>query len=66
MEREVTVSGRLGNELIIVTTEQIAGKGLQIVSTHYNINTMKVLSKKNVWYFSFNWKGIMNTNGKIF
>ena len=66
VERKVTVSGRLGNELIIVSTEQYTGKGLQIVSTHHNIHTMEILSKKNVWYFSFNWKGIMNSNGKIF
>ena len=60
VERKVTVSGRLGNELIIVSTELYTGKGLQIVSTHHNIHTMEILSKKNVWYFSFNWKGLMN------
>lgn len=64
--REVSVSGRLGNELIIVSTEQQLGKGLQIVSTHYNIHDMKIISKKSVWYFAFNWKGIMNVKGDIF
>ena len=64
--REVSVSGRLGNELIIVSTEQQSGKGLQIVSTHYNIHDMKIISKKSVWYFAFNWKGIMNVKGDIF
>ena len=66
MEREVCVSGRLGNELIIVSTELHETKGLQIVSTHHNIHNMEILSKRSVWYFSFNWKAIMNTKGDIF
>jgi hypothetical protein len=64
VEREVSVSGRIGNELIIVSTELQPRKGLQIVSTHYNIHDMKILSKRSVWYFAFNWKGIMNSGGE--
>jgi len=66
VEREVSVSGRLGNELIMVSTELDAKKGLQIVSEHYNMQTMKLLSKKNVWYFSFNWTALTNLKGEIF
>jgi hypothetical protein len=66
MGREVTVSGKRGNELIVVSTEQHETKGLQIVSTRYGLHNMKILSKKSVWYFSFNWKGIMNSEGDIF
>jgi len=63
VKREVCVSGRLGNELIIVSEEQ--HKGLQIVSTHYDRYNMKILSKRSVWYFAFNWKGIMNSGGDL-
>ena len=66
VEREVSVSGRLGNELIMVSTELDAKKGLQIVSEHYNMQTMKLLSKKNVCYFSFNWTALTNLKGEIF
>ena len=65
IDRDISVSGRLGNELVIVSTEQHPTEGLQVVSTHYNINTMKLLSKRSVWYFSFNWKGIEAIDGKI-
>lgn len=66
MEREVCLSGRLGDELIIVSTELHETKGLQIVSTHHNIHNMEILSKRSVYYFSFNWRGIMNVKGDIF
>jgi len=58
---DIAVSGvsRLGN-LIQVTKElSKEGNGLEIVIRYIDPIVMRTIRERRVWYFSFNWKGLM-------
>lgn len=61
VDREVCVSGVINDTLVMVSKEQHPTKGLQIVVTYTDTETCKVLNRRSMWYFSFNWKGLMAT-----
>ena len=58
---DIAVSGvsRLGN-LIQVTKElSKEGNGLEIVIRYIDPIVMRTIRERRIWYFSFNWKGLM-------
>ncbi len=58
IQKHVTLSAKSDDLVIIVTTEENATKGLQLVLKYYHFDTMQLLKKRSYWYYSFNWKGL--------
>jgi hypothetical protein len=60
---DIAVSGFTKNGTMVQVTKELRDpmKGEEVVVRHINPNTMKVIKERGVWFFSFNWKGLMNT-----
>lgn len=60
---DIAVSGLTKNGTIVQVTKELRNsmKGEEIIVRYINPSTMKVVKERGVWFFSFNWKGLMNT-----
>ena len=54
----IEVSGKLDEETIVIVSHEMS----DIVVRYYHLGeTLDLLKERKMWYFSFNWKGLMAT-----
>lgn len=55
----IEVSGKLDEETIVIVSHETS----DIVVRYYRIGTkVELLKERKIWYFSFNWKGLIATS----
>lgn len=58
---DVNVSGYKNGCIVMVSKEVDDNKGEQIVVTYMDLESGKVIKKRKMWAYTFNWVGLMNT-----
>jgi hypothetical protein len=58
---DVNVSGYKNGCVVMVSKEVDDNKGEQIVVTYMDLESGKVIKKRKMWAYTFNWVGLMNT-----
>ena len=54
----IEVSGHIDEETIVIVSNETSN----IVVRYYHMgDTLELLKERKIWYFSFNWKGLMAT-----
>ena len=63
VEMDYSVSGFKKCGTFVQVTKELrdVNKGLEIVVRYVNPITQEVIKERGVWYFSFNWKGLMES-----